>query len=68
MADPHDACQKLRNEPKQSTNGTFPFVLIMKGGCSFEHKVKNAQETGFKAAIVQDDVDRDFLLASNILY
>ncbi|CAN6887212.1 unnamed protein product [Brassica oleracea] len=63
VADPLDACQKLRNKPKQSTNGTFPFVLIMKGGCSFEHKVRNAQETGFKAAIVHDDVDRDFLLA-----
>ncbi|CAN6976520.1 hypothetical protein BRARA_I03298 [Brassica rapa] len=63
VADPLDACQKLRNKPKQSTNGTFPFALIVKGGCSFEHKVRNAQGTGFKAAIVHDDVDRDFLLA-----
>ncbi|KAL0695187.1 hypothetical protein Bca4012_062367 [Brassica carinata] len=62
-ADPLDACQKLRNKPKQSTNGTFPFALIVKGGCSFEHKVRNAQGTGFKAAIIHDDVDSDFLLA-----
>ncbi|KAJ0257625.1 Receptor y region [Hirschfeldia incana] len=63
VADPLDACQKLRNKPKQSTNGTFPFALIVKGGCTFEHKVRNAQGTGFKAAIVHDNVDSDFLIA-----
>ncbi|CAH8306786.1 unnamed protein product [Eruca vesicaria subsp. sativa] len=64
VADPLDACQKLRNKPKQSTNGMFPFALIVRGGgCSFEQKVRNAQGTGFKAAIVHDDVDREFLLS-----
>ncbi|CAH8306760.1 unnamed protein product [Eruca vesicaria subsp. sativa] len=64
VADPLDACQQLRNRPKQSTNGTFPIALIVRGGgCSFEQKVRNAQGTGFKAAIVHDDVDREFLLS-----
>ncbi|KAF8104951.1 hypothetical protein N665_0165s0037 [Sinapis alba] len=63
VADPLDACQELRNKPKHRTNGTLPFALIVRGGCSFESKVRNAQGTGFKAAIVHDDVDRDFLLA-----
>ncbi|CAH2033640.1 unnamed protein product [Thlaspi arvense] len=63
VAEPLDACQNLKNKPEQRPNGTSPFVLIVRGGCSFEHKVRNAQRSGFKAAIVHDNVDRDILLA-----
>ncbi|KAL1224467.1 Receptor homology region, transmembrane domain- and RING domain-containing protein 3 [Cardamine amara subsp. amara] len=63
VAEPLDACQDLRNKPKQSRNVTSPFVLIIRGGCTFEYKVRNAQRSGFKAAIVYDNADRNFLLA-----
>ncbi|ESQ34526.1 hypothetical protein EUTSA_v10009890mg [Eutrema salsugineum] len=63
LAEPFDACQDLRNKPRQSPNDTSPFVLIVRGGCSFEHKIRDAQRSDFKAAIVHDNVDRDILLA-----
>ncbi|CAH8253233.1 unnamed protein product [Arabidopsis lyrata] len=63
VAEPLNACRNLRNKPEQSPNGTSPFVLIIRGGCSFEYKVRNAQRSGFKAAIVYDNVDRKFLFA-----
>jgi E3 ubiquitin-protein ligase RNF13 len=38
-------------------------VLIIRGGCSFEHKVRRAQKAGFKAAIVFDN-EEGVLVAS----
>lgn len=67
VAEPLNACRNLRNKPEQSPNGTSPFVLIIRGGCSFEYKVRNAQRSGFKAAIVYDNVDRKFLFASKFM-
>lgn len=65
VADPLDACRNLMNEPEQSSNETSsPFVLIVRGGCSFEEKVRKAQRAGFKAAIIHDDEDRGSLIAS----
>lgn len=64
MAEPLDACQNLRNKPEQSPNSSSPFLLIVRGGCSFEYKVRNAQRSGFKAAIVHDNMHRSILLAS----
>ncbi|EOA37653.1 hypothetical protein CARUB_v10012186mg [Capsella rubella] len=61
VAEPLDACGNMRNKPEQRANGTSPFVLIRRGGCSFEYKVRNAQRSGFKAAIVYDNVDSNFL-------
>ncbi|AEE30268.1 Receptor region, transmembrane domain-and RING domain-containing protein 3 [Arabidopsis thaliana] len=63
VAEPLNACRNLRNKPEQSPYGTSPLVLIIRGGCSFEYKVRNAQRSGFKAAIVYDNVDRNFLSA-----
>ncbi|KFK44359.1 hypothetical protein AALP_AA1G247200 [Arabis alpina] len=60
VAEPLDACENLRNKPG---NGTSGFVLIVRGGCSFEYKVRNAQRSGFKSAIVHDNKDGDILLA-----
>jgi E3 ubiquitin-protein ligase RNF13 len=38
-------------------------VLIVRGGCSFEEKVRKAQRAGFKAAIIYDNEDRGTLIA-----
>lgn len=65
VAEPLDACSDLTNKPEQSSNGTSPFVLIVRGGCSFEDKVRKAQRAGFKAAIIHDNEDRGILVASN---
>ncbi|KAL1212433.1 Receptor homology region, transmembrane domain- and RING domain-containing protein 2 [Cardamine amara subsp. amara] len=63
VAEPLDACQNLMNKPKQSSNETSHFVLIIRGSCSFEEKVRKAQRAGFKAAIIYDDEDRGVLIA-----
>ncbi|KAL0701512.1 hypothetical protein Bca4012_057634 [Brassica carinata] len=63
VAEPLDACSNLMNKPEQSSNGTYPFVLIVRGGCSFEDKVRKAQKAGFKAAIIHDNEDRGILIA-----
>ncbi|CAN6804976.1 unnamed protein product [Brassica oleracea] len=63
VAEPLDACSDLNNKPEQSSNGTSPFVLIVRGGCSFEDKVRKAQRAGFKAAIIHDNEDRGILIA-----
>jgi hypothetical protein len=64
IADPLDACSQLQigvqsNEAKQKR-----FALIIRGGCAFEDKVRNAQNAGFGAAIVYDDRDKGKLVYS----
>ncbi|XP_047975134.1 receptor homology region, transmembrane domain- and RING domain-containing protein 2-like [Salvia hispanica] len=62
IAEPLDACSLLTNEIVASMNGTrYPFVLIIRGGCSFEDKVRRAQAAGFEAAIVYDNDTTDLL-------
>lgn len=66
-ADPLDACSPLKNiVPTIKEGCPSPFALIVRGGCSFEDKVRIAQTAGFKAAIVYDNEDGD-LVASNYL-
>lgn len=67
MAEPLDACSPLTNEIEAAKNGTSPFALVIRGGCSFEDKVRRAQTAGFKAVIVYDNVDDGVLVASNHL-
>lgn len=68
IAEPLDACSLLTNEIVSSMNGTrYPFVLIIRGGCSFEDKIRRAQAAGFEAAIVYDNGTSD-LVASNLLF
>jgi hypothetical protein len=38
---------------------------MIRGGCSFEDKVRMAQNAGYKAAIVYDNEDGGILVASN---
>ncbi|KAI7739413.1 hypothetical protein M8C21_010756 [Ambrosia artemisiifolia] len=60
QAEPLDACEPLTNELiEESVNP--PFVLIVRGGCSFEDKVRRAQSAGFKAAIVYNNDDSDLV-------
>lgn len=63
-AEPLDACSTLTNKVEQASNTSSPFVLITRGECSFEDKVRRAQKAGFKAAIVYDDKDGGILVAS----
>lgn len=67
VAEPLDACSPLTNKVEQAKNGSSPFVLIIRGGCSFEDKVRRAQKAGFKAVIVYDNEDGGVLVASKTL-
>ncbi|KAK8928745.1 hypothetical protein KSP39_PZI017425 [Platanthera zijinensis] len=61
IAEPLNACTPLKNI---SFEGPFsPFVLIIRGGCAFDDKVRIAQSAGFKAAIVYDNEDGGSLVA-----
>ncbi|WOK94570.1 hypothetical protein Cni_G03274 [Canna indica] len=53
VAEPIDACSQLTNEVAQGS--VSPFVLIIRGGCTFDTKVRWAQDAGFKAAIIYDN-------------
>lgn len=65
LAEPLDACTELTNKAEHLPNASSPFVLIIRGGCSFEDKVRKAQYAGYKAAIVYDNEDGGVLVASN---
>lgn len=68
VAEPLNACSDLVNAvnvTKGSSVVSPPYVLIIRGGCSFEDKIRNAQKAGFKAAIVYDYEDYGFLVSSN---
>lgn len=62
-AEPLDACSPLRT--KAVKGAASPFSLVIRGGCQFDDKVRNAQNAGFKAAIVYDDEDNGVLVSSN---
>ncbi|KAJ6821650.1 receptor homology region, transmembrane domain- and RING domain-containing protein 1-like isoform X1 [Iris pallida] len=61
LAEPLDACTLLQN--KVATGSDSPFVLIVRGGCTFDEKVRRAQKAGFKAAIVYNNEDSCSLVA-----
>lgn len=63
VAEPLDACSKLTNKvvPVENNSTKSPFVLIVRGGCSFDEKVRRAQAAGFKAAIVYDNENGDLV-------
>ncbi|GAB2291183.1 hypothetical protein Dimus_025442 [Dionaea muscipula] len=63
-ADPIDACSTLTNDVNSGGNNSSPFALIVRGGCSFEEKVRIAQEARFEAVIVYDNVDGGSLVAN----
>ncbi|KAJ0972049.1 hypothetical protein J5N97_020008 [Dioscorea zingiberensis] len=61
VAEPLDACTPLMN--KVTNYSSSPFALIIRGGCAFDEKVRNAQTAGFKAAIIYDKEDDDDLVS-----
>ncbi|XP_022152490.1 receptor homology region, transmembrane domain- and RING domain-containing protein 2-like [Momordica charantia] len=63
VAKPLDACSALTNKVELSVNSSSPFALMIRGGCSFEDKVRRAQVAGFKAAIIYDNEDGGALIA-----
>ncbi|CAN8246765.1 unnamed protein product [Cochlearia groenlandica] len=65
VAEPLDACSDLTNTVtvEEGLAVSAPYVLIIRGGCSFEDKVRNAQKAGYKAAIVYDNEDYGFLVS-----
>lgn len=69
VAEPLDACSSLVNRVTVEEEGSITspsYVLIIRGGCSFEEKIRNAQKAGYKAAIVYDNEDYGFLISSKI--
>ncbi|KAK1433340.1 hypothetical protein QVD17_10250 [Tagetes erecta] len=60
LADPLDACAPLTNKLVEESEHQ-PFVLIARGVCSFEDKVRRAQSAGFKAAIVYNNDNSDLV-------
>lgn len=69
VAEPLDACSQLTNKVDTDKNGTVaPFVLIVRGGCSFEEKVRRAQAAGFKAVIIFDNEYGDLVASNDLLF
>ncbi|VVB08626.1 unnamed protein product [Arabis nemorensis] len=65
VAEPLNACSGLANTVIVEEGSTVSpsYVLIIRGGCSFEDKIRNAQKAGYKAAIVYDNEDYGFLVS-----
>nr|XP_043617178.1 receptor homology region, transmembrane domain- and RING domain-containing protein 2 isoform X2 [Erigeron canadensis] len=60
LAEPLDGCRPLKNNSIEDSVNP-PFVLMIRGGCSFEDKVRRAQSAGYKAAIVYNNDDSDLV-------
>jgi len=66
-AEPLDACSYLTNMAEKGSKFRPSYVLIVRGGCSFEEKIRNAQEAGYKAAIVYNDRYEELLVRSKFI-
>lgn len=66
VAEPLNACSDLVKTVTVEEGSVVspPYVLIIRGGCSFEAKIRHAQKAGYKAAIVYDYEDYGFLVSS----
>ncbi|KAG1354114.1 putative receptor homology region, transmembrane domain- and RING domain-containing protein 1 [Cocos nucifera] len=68
IADPIDACSPIRRNRTAGGGGgqsVHPdFVLIVRGVCNFENKVRIAQDAGYQAAIIYDDQENGSLYSS----
>ncbi|VAH55019.1 unnamed protein product [Triticum turgidum subsp. durum] len=59
-AEPLNACSALTSKAVEGPPS--PFALVIRGGCTFDEKVKNVQDAGFKAAIVYDNENSGVLV------
>ncbi|XP_068640742.1 receptor homology region, transmembrane domain- and RING domain-containing protein 2-like [Aristolochia californica] len=59
VADPLKACSPIRNNSGfgRVVTGARLFALVERGACSFDEKVRNAQDAGFDSVLVYDDQD-----------
>jgi E3 ubiquitin-protein ligase RNF13 len=53
-ADPPAACQRIKSPPNDTNYNRNWIVLIRRYNCSFEIKVRMAQEAGYDAAIIHN--------------
>ncbi|MQM16544.1 hypothetical protein Taro_049506 [Colocasia esculenta] len=59
-----DACSPLQKANAVGAGaGRVGVLLIARGACSFEKKVRNAQDAGYRASIVYDDRDKTSLIS-----
>ncbi|AQK42905.1 Receptor homology region transmembrane domain- and RING domain-containing protein 1 [Zea mays] len=65
-ADPAEACETIKDRGGRRGAGRKAFVLIARGNCSFEEKVRAAQQAGFDASIVYDDEEKASLYSNSI--
>ncbi|XP_078448287.1 receptor homology region transmembrane domain ring H2 motif protein 1 [Wolffia australiana] len=64
VARPANACSTLESVTiMEGQAGRLRILLIARGSCSFEQKVRNAQAAGYKAAIVHDDQGKSNLIS-----
>ncbi|KAL9461758.1 hypothetical protein AB3S75_004703 [Citrus x aurantiifolia] len=63
VADPADACSPLSNPVASNDADHINFVLIVRGQCIFEDKIRNAQAAGYRAAIVYNDREKGSLVS-----
>lgn len=63
VADPVDGCSPL-HQASNWTQERNRLALIIRGECSFEDKLLNAQKSGFQAVIVYDNIDNQDLVVS----
>ncbi|OEL15217.1 hypothetical protein BAE44_0023765 [Dichanthelium oligosanthes] len=61
IAEPAEACEPIKG---RRGAGRKAFVMIARGNCSFEDKVRAAQQAGFDAAVVYDDEEKASLYSS----
>jgi hypothetical protein len=54
-ADPFDACEPIKKAPKLGQKSFFALINHQDQKCKVEKQISNAQEAGFKAAIIIDD-------------
>lgn len=56
-SNPSDACMPVVNMSSPGQSLAPKFLLVERGGCNFEEKVRRAQEAGFEAVIVYNNQD-----------
>jgi E3 ubiquitin-protein ligase RNF13 len=68
VADPLDGCSPLLHAAASNwtQHRTTKFALIIRGECSFEDKLLNAQNSGFQAVIVYDNIDNEDLIVMKV--
>eukprot|EP00249_Psilotum_nudum_P017151 c26183_g1_i1 orf=785-2185(+) len=58
---PLNACSMLDVKLNSSEGSCSPFVLVRRGNCSFDTKVRHAQDAGFAAVIVYNNESTELL-------